>query len=148
MSPILHALYIKPFGTEFTRTKGKVYSQVDDRDNILFDANGYMIIGKDGLPKINGLPKEPMPNQRKKHTGTKADRKRACTDAIISQLQNQKAMTCTELADATGHSRFIVAKYLSDLKSQGVVKTSKRTVWKKRVDCFRLARVNLEVKND
>ena len=28
------------------------------------------------------------------------------------------------------------------------VKTSQKTVWKKKVDYFRLSRVNLEVKND
>ena len=138
MSPILHAMFANPFGTEFTKTKGKVYSWVDDRDNILFDVNGNMIIDTDGLPKIIGLPKEPMPKQRKS----------VCKDAIISQLQNLKMMTCTELADATGHSRCTVAKYLSDLKSQGVVKTSQKTVWKKKVDYFRLSRVNVEVKND
>lgn len=148
MSPILHAMFANPFGTEFTKTKGKVYSWVDDRDNILFDANGKMIIGTDGLPKISGLPKEPMPKQRKKNTATKTDRKSACKDAIISQLQSLKMMTCTELSDATGFSRCTVAKYLSDLKSQGIVKTSKKTVWKKKVDYFRLARVNFEVKND
>ena len=136
MSPILHAMYIKPLSTEFTKTKGKVYSWVDDRDNILFDVNGNMIIDTDGLPKIIGLPKEPMPKQRKS----------VCKDAIISQLQNLKMMTCTELANATGHSRVTVAKYLRDLKSQGVVKTSKRTVWKNKVDYFRLARENAESK--
>ena len=146
MSPILHALYIKPFGTEFTRTKGKVYSWVDDRDNMLFDVNGNMIIDTDGLPKIIGLPKEPMPKQRKKHTATKTDRKSACKDAIITQLQNLKMMTCTELSDTTGYSRGTVAKYLSDLKSQGVVTTSTKTVWKKRVDYFRLVRENSESK--
>jgi len=145
MSPILHAMYIKPFETEFTRTKGKVYSWVDDRDNILFDVNGNMIIGSDGLPKIIGVPKEPMPKQRKKHTVTKTDRASACKDAIISQLQNFKMMTCTELSDATGHSRCTVAKYLGNLKSQGVVTTSKKTVWKKKVDYFRLSRVYLDV---
>ena len=68
MSPILHAMFIKPFGTEFTRKKGKVYSWVCDRDNMLFDANGNMIIDTDGLPKIIGVPKEPLPKQRKKYT--------------------------------------------------------------------------------
>ena len=146
MSPILHAMYIKPFGTEFTRTKGKVYSWVDDRDNMLFDVNGNMIIDTDGLPKIAGLPKEPMPKQRKKYTAIKTDRASACKDAIITQLQNLQMMTCTELADATGFSRCTVAKYLSDLKSKGVVKTSKKTVWKKKVDYFRLSRENSESK--
>lgn len=145
MSPILHAMFANPLGTEFTRKKGKVYSWVCDRDNMLFDANGNMIIGTDGLPKIIGLPKEPMPKQRKKHTVTKTDRASACKEAIIYQLQNCKMMTCTELSDATGYSRCTVAKYLSNLKSQGVVKTSKKTVWKKKVDYFRLSRVNLEV---
>ena len=135
MSPILHAMFIKPFVTEFTRKKGKVYSWVCDRDNMLFDVNGNMIIDSDGLPKIFGVPKEPLPKQRK------TDIKSACKEAIISQLQNCKMMTCTELSDATGYSRCTVAKYLSNLKSQGVVKTSKKTVWKKKVDYFRLARV-------
>lgn len=132
MNAILHAMYIKPFETEFTRKKGKVYSCVDDRDNMLFDVNGNMIIGSDGLPKIIGVPKEPMPNQRKKST---------CKEAIISQLQNGKMMTCTELHDITGYSRCTVAKYLDTLKSEGIVITSKRTVWKKQVEYFRLARV-------
>lgn len=145
MSPILHAMFANPLGTEFTRKKGKVYSWVDDRDNMLFDANGNMIIGSDGLPKIIGLPKEPMPKQRKKHTVTKTDRASSCKEAIIYQLQNCKMMTCTELSDATGYSRCTVAKYLGNLKSQGVVKTSKKTVWKKKVDYFRLARGYLEV---
>ena len=30
MSPILHAMFIKPFETEFTRERGKVYSSVGD----------------------------------------------------------------------------------------------------------------------
>ena len=134
MSPILHAMFIKPFGTEFTRKKGKVYSCVDDRDNMLFDANGNMIIDSDGLPKIIGVPKEPLPKQRK--TG----RKNACKEAIISQLQNGNKMTCTELHDTTGYSRCTVAKYLDILKSEGIIITSKRTVWKKQVEYFRLAR--------
>ena len=134
MSPILHAMYIKPFVTEFTRKKGKVYSCVDDIDHILFDANGNMIIDSDGLPKIIGVPKEPMPKQRK------TDRKSACKEAIISQLQNGNKMTCTELHDITGYSRCTVAKYLDILKSEGIIITSKRTVWKKQVEYFRLAR--------
>lgn len=140
MSPILHAMFIKPFGSEFTRTKGKVYSLVDDRDNILFDVNGNMIIDTDGLPKIIGLPKEPMHKQSKKHNVIKTDRKSACKDAIISQLQNGNKMTCTELHDITGYSRCTVAKYLDTLKSEGIIITSKRTVWKKQVEYFRLSR--------
>ena len=134
MSPILHAMFIKPFGTEFTRERGKVYSSVGDIDHILFDANGNMIIDSDGLPKIIGVPKEPLPKQRK--TG----RKSACKEAIISQLQNGNEMTCTELHDTTGYSRCTVAKYLDILKSEGIIITSKRTVWKKQVEYFRLAR--------
>ena len=145
MSPILHAMFIKPLGTEFTRTKGKVYSWVDDRDNMLFDANGNMIIGSDGLPRIIGVPKEPLPKQRKKSTITKTDRKSACKEAIISQLKNVKMMTCTELHDTTGYSRCTVAKYLDILKSEGIIITSKGTVWKKQVEYFRLARGYLEV---
>ena len=145
MSPILHAMFIKPLGTEFTRTKGKVYSWVDDRDNMLFDANGNMIIGSDGLPRIIGVPKEPLPKQRKKSTITKTDRKSACKEAIISQLKNVKMMTCTELHDTTGYSRCTVAKYLDILKSEGIIITSKRTVWRKQVEYFRLARGYLEV---
>ena len=133
MSPILHAMFIKPFGTEFTRKEGKVYSWVDDRDNMLFDANGNMIIDSDGLPKIIGVPKEPLPKHRK------TDRKRACKEAIISQLQNGKMMTCTELHDVTGYSRCTVAKYLDTLKSEGIIITSKRKVWQKQVEYFRLA---------
>ena len=136
MSPILHAMYIKPFVTEFTRTKGKVYSWVCDRDNILFDANGNMIIDSDGLPKIIGVPKEPLPKQRKKST---------YKEAIISQLQNGNKMTCTELHDTTGYSRCTVAKYLDILKREGIIITSKRTVWKKQVEYFRLSRGYLEV---
>ena len=142
MSPILHAMFIKPFGTEFTRTKGKVYSWVDDRDNMLFDANGNMIIDSDGLPKIIGVPKEPLPKQRK------TDRKSACKEAIISQLKNGNKMTCSELHDITGYSRCTVAKYLDVLKREGIIITSKRTVWKKQVEYFRLARGYLEVKNE
>ena len=140
MSPILHAMFIKPFGTEFTRTKGKVYSSVGDIDHMLFDANGYMIIDSDGLPKIIGVPKEPLPKQRKKSTITKTDRKSACKEAIISQLQNGNKMTCTELHDITGYSRCTVSKYLDVLKREGIIITSKRTVWKKQVEYFRLAR--------
>ena len=136
MSPILHAMFIKPFVTEFTRKEGKVYSWVCDRDNMLFDANGNMIIDSDGLPKIIGVPKEPLPKQRKKST---------CKEAIISQLQNGNNMTCTELHDTTGYSRCTVAKYLDTLKSEGIIITSKRTVWKKQVEYFRLARGYLEV---
>ena len=140
MSPILHAMFIKPFVTEFTRKKGEIYTWVDDRDNMLFDANGNMIIDSDGLPKIIGVPKEPLPKQRKKYTITKTDRKRACKEAIISQLQNGNKMTCTELHDTTGYSRCTVAKYLDILKSEKIIITSKRTVWKKQVEYFRLAR--------
>ena len=136
MSKILHAMFIKPFETEFTRERGKVYSSVGDIDYILFDANGYMIIDSDGLPKIIGVPKEPLPKQRKKST---------CKEAIISQLQNGKMMTCTELHDVTGYSRCTVAKYLDTLKSEGIIITSKRTVWKKQVEYFRLSRGYLEV---
>lgn len=134
MSPILHAMFIKSFETEFTRERGKVYSSVDDIDHILFDENGNMIIDSDGLPKIIGVPKEPLPKQRK--TG----RKNACKEAIISQLQNGNKMTCTELHDTTGYSRCTVAKYLDILKREGIIITSKKTVWKKQVDYFRLAR--------
>ena len=139
MSPILHAMFIKPFETEFTRERGKVYTSVGDIDHILFDANGNMIIDSDGLPKIIGVPKEPLPKQRK------TDRKRTCKEAIISQLQNGKMMTCTELHDVTGHSRCTVAKYLDTLKSEGIIITSKRTVWTKQVEYFRLAIGYLEV---
>ena len=139
MSPILHAMFIKPFGSEFTRKKGKVYSSVEDRDNMLFDVNGNMIIDSDGLPKIIGVPKEPLPKQRK------TDRKSACKEVIISQLQNGKMMTRTELHDITGYSRRTVAKYLDTLKSEGIIITSKRTVWKKQVEYFRLSRGYLEV---
>ena len=131
MSPILHAMFIKPFETEFTRERGKVYSSVGDIDYMLFDANGNMIIDSDGLPKIIGVQKEPLPKQRKKST---------CKEAIISQLQNGNKMTCTELHDITGYSRCTVAKYLDVLKSEGIIITSKRTVWKKQVEYFRLAR--------
>ena len=136
MSPILHAMFIKPFVNEFTRKEGKVYSWVCDRDNMLFDANGNMIIDSDGLPKIIGVPKEPLPKQRKKST---------CKEAIISQLQNGNKMTCTELHDITGYSRCTVAKYLDTLKSEGIIITSKRTVCKKQVEYFSLARGYLEV---
>ena len=139
MSPILHAMFIKPFETEFTRERGKVYSSVGDIDYILFDANGYMIIDSDGLPKIIGVPKEPLPKQRKKST---------CKEAIISQLQNGNKMTCTELHDITGYSRCTVSKYLDVLKSEGIIITSKRTVWKKQVEYFRLSRGYLEVVNE
>ena len=131
MSPILHAMFIKPFETEFTRERGKVYSSVGDIDYMLFDANGNMIIDSDGLPKIIGVQKEPLPKQRKKST---------CKEAIISQLQNGNKMTCTELHDITGYSRCTVSKYLDTLKSEGIIITSKRTVWKKQVEYFRLAR--------
>ena len=145
MSPILHAMFIKPFETEFTRERGKVYSSVGDIDYMLFDANGNMIIDSDGLPKIIGVPKEPLPKQRKKSTITKTDRKSACKEAIISQLQNGNKMTCTELHDITGYSRCTVSKYLDTLKSEGIIITSKRTVWKKQVEYFRLSRGYLEV---
>ena len=139
MSPILHAMFIKPFETEFTRTKGKVYTSVDDIDHILFDENGNMIIDSDGLPKITGVPKEPLPKQRK------TDRKSTYKEAIISQLQNGKMMTCTELHDITGYSRCTVAKYLDILKREGIIITSKKTVCKKQVEYFRLSRGYLEV---
>ena len=140
MSPILHAMFIKPFETEFTRERGKVYTSVGDIDHILFDVNGNMIIDTDGLPKIIGVPKEPLPKQRKKYTVTKTDIERACKEAIISQLQNGKMMSCTELHDVTGYSRCTVSKYLDILKSEGIIITSKRTVWKKQVEYFRLSR--------
>ena len=140
MSPILHAMFIKPFETEFTRERGKVYTSVGDIDHILFDVNGNMIIDTDGLPKIIGVPKEPLPKQRKKYTVTKTDIERACKEAIISQLQNGKMMSCTELHDVTGYSRCTVSKYLDTLKSEGIIITSKRTVWKKQVEYFRLSR--------
>ena len=139
MNAILHAMFIKPFGTEFTRKKGKVYSWVCDRDNMLFDANGNMIIDSDGLPKIIGVPKEPLPKQRKKSS---------CKEAIISQLKNGNKMTCTELHDITGYSRGTVSKYLDVLKIEGIIITSKRTVLKKQVEYFRLSRGYLEVKNE
>ena len=81
----------------------------------------------------------------KLQTITKTDRKSACKEAIISQLKNGKMMTCTELHDTTGYSRCTVAKYLDTLKSEGIIITSKRTVWKKQVEYFRLARGYLEV---
>lgn len=58
MNPILHALFARPFGSEFMRQRGSVHTEWCDRDNLVFDAKGNMVIGADGLPKLDGVPQE------------------------------------------------------------------------------------------
>ena len=138
MSPILHTMTARPVELPFISSFK--HTNVIDRDFLVFDAYGNMIIGADGLPTTYGLkdatPRYKKVETRKRHITTEEGRKNAATEAILTMLQTGKSFTCTEISDSTGFSRMTVAKRLKGLVDTGVCETKEKRIWKKLVTHF------------
>ena len=121
MSPIIHAMTARPVELPFlSRFK---HTNIIDRDFLVFDAYGNIIIDSDGLPM------------------TEEGRKNAAVEAILAMLKPGKPFTCTEISDSTGVSRVTVAKHLKGLVDTGVCKTKEKRIWKKLVTHFYIAKI-------
>ena len=66
-------------------------------------------------------------------------------ERTLANIAQTAYWTVSENQDTFDRVAKAVAKYLDTLKSEGIIITSKRTVWKKQVEYFRLARGYLEV---
>ena len=127
MSPIIHAMTARPVELPFlSRFKHTI---IMDRDFLVFDAYGNIIIDSDGLPK-QSLASDISPEGRKN----------AAVEAILAMLKPGKPFTCTEISDSTGVSRVTVAKHLKGLVDTGVCKTKEKRIWKKLVTHFYIAK--------
>ena len=153
MSPIIHAMTARPVELPFlSRFK---HTNIIDRDFLVFDAYGNIIIDSDGLPKqslaSDGLPmvhgtkafisRTRKTEPRKRHITTEEGRKNAAVEAILAMLKPGKPFTCTEISDSTGVSRVTVAKHLKGLVDTGVCKTKEKRIWKKLVTHFYIAKI-------
>ena len=138
MSPIIHAMTAKP--VELPSLSRRKHTNIIDRDFLVFDAYGNMVIDSDGLPRAHGLrdttEKRKRGEERKRHITTEEGRKNAATEAIVAMLRTGKSFTCTEISDGTGVSRATVARRLKGLVDSAVCKTKLKRVWKKPVAYF------------
>ena len=138
MSPIIHAMTAKP--VELPSLSRRKHTNIIDRDFLVFDACGNMIIDSDGLPRAHGLrdttKKRRRADERKRHITTEEGRKNAATEAIVAMLRTGKSFTCTEISDGTGVSRATVVRRLKDLVDNAVCKTKLKRVWGKPVAHF------------
>ena len=117
MSPILHALYIKPFGTEFTRKRGRIITSLCDRDRLVIGDNGSLVIGLDGLPKMVGeridYPKE--------HRRVSFERKHRFEIGIINQLNKHDSLSVGDLVCYTGYSLGTVKDRINKMFDCGII---------------------------
>ena len=138
MSPIIHAMTAKP--VELPSLSRRKHTNIIDRDFLVFDAYGNMIIDSDGLPMMHGLKdtakRYKKVETRKRHITLGEGRKNAAIEAILAMLKPGKPFTCTEISDGTGVSRVTVAKHLKGLVDTGVCKTKTERVWEKPVAYF------------
>lgn len=138
MSPIIHAMTAMPVELPFlSRFK---HTTIIDRDFLVFDAYGNMIIDSDGLPRTHGtkafISRNRKTGPRKRHITTEEGRKNAAVEAILAMLKPGKPFTCTEISDGTGASRVTVAKHLKGLVDTGVCKTKMKRKRTKPVTHF------------
>ena len=142
MSPIIHAMTATP--VELPTLSRRKHTSIIDRDFLMFDAYGNMIIDDDGLPMARGVKAFTSRNRkkepRKRHITTEEGRKNAAVEAILAMLKPGKSFSCTEISDGTGVSRVTVAKHLKGLVDTGVCKTRMNRVWKKPVTHFYIAK--------
>ena len=143
MSPIIHAMTAKP--VELPSLSKRKHTNIIDRDFLVFDAYGNMIIGSDGLPMSKRgvkafISRSRKTEPRKRHITTEEGRKNAAVEAILAMLKPGKPFTCTEISDGTGVSRVTVAKHLKGLVDTGVCKTKEKRIWKKLVTHFYIAK--------
>ena len=138
MSPIIHAMTAKP--VELPSLSRRKHTNIIDRDFLVFDAYGNIIIDSDGLPMSRGtkafISRTRKTGPRKRHITTEEGRKNAAVEAILAMLKPGKPFTCTEISDGTGVSRVTVAKHLKGLVDTGVCKTKTERVRKKPVTHF------------
>ena len=144
MSPIIHAMTARPVELPFlSRFK---HTNIIDRDFLVFDACGNMIIDSDGLPMSKRgvkafISRSRKTEPRKRHITTEEGRKNAAVEAILAMLKPGKPFTCTEISDSTGVSRVTVAKHLKGLVDTGVCKTKEKRIWQKPVTHFYIAKI-------
>ena len=142
MSPIIHAMTATP--VELPSLSRFKHTNISDRDFLVFDAYGNMIIDSDGLPMAKGvkafISRNRKTEPRKRHITTEEGRKNAAVEAILAMLKPGKPFTCTEISDSTGVSRVTVAKHLKGLVDTGVCKTKMKRIWKKPVTHFYIAK--------
>ena len=117
MSPILHAMYIKPLGTEFTRKRGRIITSLCDRDRLVIGDNGSLVIGLDGLPKMVGeridYPKE--------HRRVSFERKHRFEIGIINQLNKHDSLSVGDLVCYTGYSLGTVKDRINKMFDCGII---------------------------
>ena len=117
MSPILHALFARPFGSEFMRQRGRIITSLCDIDRLIIDANGYMVIGADGLPKMVG---ERM-DYPKEHRRVSFDRKHKFEIGIINQLNKHDSLSASDLVCHTGYSLGTVKDRINKMFDCGII---------------------------
>lgn len=117
MSPILHAMFAKPFGTEFTRKRGRIITSICDRDRLVIGDNGSLVIGLDGLPKMIGeridYPKE--------HRRVSFDRKHRFEIGIINQLNKHDSLSVADLVCYTGYSLGTIKDRINKMFDCGII---------------------------
>ena len=117
MSPIMHAMFAKPSGTEFTRKRGRIITSLCDRDRLVIGDNGSMIIGLDGLPKMVGeridYPKE--------HRRVSFERKHRFEIRIINQLNKHDSLSVSDLVSYTGYSLVTVKDRINKMFDCGII---------------------------
>ena len=127
MSPIIHVMTAKP--VELPSLSSVKHTNVIDRDFLVFDAYGNMIIDSDGLPMTHGLK------------ARKEGRKDSAMEAILTMLRTGKSFTCTEISNGTGLSRVTVLKRMKELIDKDVCRTKMKVLWRKPVTYFYIPKI-------
>ena len=134
MNAVLHAMgQVNPvhFG------KGRIISHCTDRDNLVFDECGRMVIGSDGLPKVLGLPLERKGYRKNvRRTNTKSP---TCASKILEQLKKTDELNVRELSSLIECSISAVNTAIRKLQLSGEVEMEWRNTNKFRERFYRIA---------
>lgn len=143
MSPIIHMMTARPVELPFMSSFK--HTNVIDRDFLVFDASGNMIIDSDGLPMTHGLKdmtaRYKKVETRKRHITREEGRKDSVMEAILTMLRTGESFTCTEISDGTGFCRVTVLKRMKELIDKDVCRTKMKVLWRKPVTCFYIPKI-------
>ena len=138
MSPIIHMMTASPVEIPFLSSYK--HTNVIDRDFLVFDDYGNMIIDSDGLPMTHGL-KDTTARYKKVETRKRPGRKDSATEAILTMLRTGKSFTCTEISNGTGFSRVTVSKRMKELIDKDICRTKMKVLRKKPATYFYIPKI-------
>jgi len=118
MSPILHAMYAKPIGSPFMRERGRIITFETDVDLLEICKNGRIVVGRDGLPKMRGVPLESGIRSRKKLSFEVKNRREI---EIINAIGEIGRATSVDIVKATGLNVQTVRVKLEKMCEQGII---------------------------